>query len=76
MMKVMKGTLRSTARPGYLSIAVATATPDALTTSDPCVSGGAYLVDENGFPEVLDELDDCSRILRFIEDPGHLPLPQ
>ena len=58
-------------RPGYLSIAAATAIPDVSTQPDPNVPGGAYLVDDERLTEILDELGDFLRVLRFIENPSH-----
>lgn len=40
------------------------------------VPDSAYLVDEDRLPKILDEFDDCLGVLRLIQDPSRLSLPQ
>ena len=76
MAKTTGGNSLSTVRPGRLLTAAAIAIPNTLTPPNPDVfPGGTHLVDENRLPKVLDELDDRSRVLLFIEDPSRLPFP-
>jgi hypothetical protein len=67
--------LQSTARPGCLLIAVAITIPDALNQFDFKVLGNAHLVDGERLSQILDELGDFLRVLRFIKDPTHPSFP-
>lgn len=50
--------------------------PKPISSTRSAVLDRTYLVDQDRLPKFFDKLDNHSRILLLIENPGHLPFLQ